>query len=58
MVVVKEQHQQEADWDGNGNPLPLKIPEVNRPASRLSWVEGFCDRNSFNIGLRDVSGNM
>lgn len=49
MVVVKEQHDKEAEGDGNSNPLGVEIPEVNDPTSRLGGMESLGDGDTFDV---------
>jgi hypothetical protein len=43
MVVVKEQHRQEAKRQSNKNPLDLEIPEVDQPATVLGRIKSASD---------------
>jgi len=58
MVIVKEQHDEEAERNSYSNPPPFEIPEINYPAPGLGWLKGINDGHTLNVSLLDGSRNV
>jgi len=44
MVIIEEKHDQKSEWHSHKYPFHIQNPEINKPASRLCWVESSADR--------------
>lgn len=39
MVIVEEYHGQESKRDCHKYPFHVKVPKINQPPPRLSWIK-------------------
>lgn len=58
VVVVEEEHDEEADREGDEDPFRGKGPEVDEPATFDGWVEGTRDREVADVGFSYWSGDV
>lgn len=58
MVVVKQQHSQEAKRQCHEDPSDVEIPKVDHPVPRLRGLEGLGRRHECNVSALQVSWNV
>lgn len=58
MVVVEEEHHQEAKRQCGKDPFGVEFPEMDEPAAWLGRVEGAGDRDEGDVGGFEITGYM
>jgi hypothetical protein len=58
MIVVKQQHGQEAKWHCHKDPFEIKIPEVNHPVPLLRWLKSLHDGHECSVSTLKMPRNV
>ncbi len=58
MIIVEEQHCQEAKRQRDKHPLDLEVPKVDQPAALLSWIKSASDWDESYVCGFQITGKV